>query len=95
MSDHPSTFNGSTNSSDAQAWDDRASILPAKQDAQLSGGGTPLLRGTFAQMIRHIAQLPDTDRQGYVINKAGDRHYSAQEAMELASHPDFPSQGPG
>jgi hypothetical protein len=95
MTDHPSTFQGSTTNSGETAWDDRAAILPATQDAQLSGGGIPLLRGTFAEMIRHMAQLPEGDREGYVIEKAGDRSYSAQEAMELASRPDFPPEGSG
>ena len=95
MADHPSTFNGETNSSGKQAWDDRAQIMPASQDAQLSGGGVPLLRGTFAEMIRHMAQLPAEDRHGYVIAKAGDRNYDADEAMALASSPDFPAEGTG
>jgi hypothetical protein len=95
MTDHPSTFKGNTAPSGSEAWEDRAAIVPAGQDSQLSGGGIPLLRGTFAEMIRHMARLPDGDRQGYVIAKAGDRSYSAEEAMALASHPDFPAQGPG
>jgi hypothetical protein len=95
MTDHPSTFQGDTTQSGEQAWSDRAAILPAKQQAQVPGGGTPLLRGTFAEMIRHLAQLPEDDRRGYVIEKAGDRHYSADEAMELASRPGFPSEGSG
>lgn len=95
MTDRPSTFKGDTVLSGAQAWDDRAAIVPATQDAQLSDGGVPLLRGTFAEMIRHMAQLPDDDRQGYVIQKAGDRSYDADEAMGLATHPDFPAQGSG
>jgi hypothetical protein len=93
MADHPSTFGSGTNPSGEQAWDDRASILPLRQDSDMSVDGTPLLRGTFAEMIRHITQLPEGERQGYVIAKAGDRHYNAEEAMELASHPDFPAKG--
>ena len=92
MSDHPSTFQGGTTLSGELEWQDRASIVPAGQSAQVPGGGTPLLRGSFAEMIRHMAALPDQERQGYVIAKAGDREYTAQEAMELASHPDFPPQ---
>ncbi|NCP13631.1 MAG: hypothetical protein GW858_05635 [Sphingomonadales bacterium] len=95
MTDHPSTFKGTTTQSGELAWQDRASILPASQQGQVPGGGTPLLRGSFADMIRHMAALPDKERQGYVIAKAGDREYTAEEAMELASHPDFPSQGFG
>lgn len=95
MTDHPSTFQGDTTASGEQAWNDRAAILPASQQAQVPGGGTPLLRGTFAEMIRHLARLPDEERDGDVIEKAGDRHYSAVEAMELASKPGFPSDGSG
>jgi hypothetical protein len=95
MTDHPSTFQGSTTHSGEAAWNDRASIIPAGQDGQLLGGGTSLLRGTFAEMIRHIARLPKDDRSGYVIEKAGDRTYSAEEAMALASRPDFPPEDSG
>ncbi len=95
MTDHPSTFQGGTNTSGEQAWDDRATLMPATQGDQLAGGGVPLLRGTFAAMIRHLAQLPEEDRHGYVIAKAGDRTYSAEEAMALASEPGFPAEGSG
>ncbi|WP_086734980.1 hypothetical protein [Erythrobacter colymbi] len=95
MTDHPSTFQGSTTQSGEAAWDDRARIVSADQSGKLDGGGIPLLRGTFAEMIRHMAQLPEDDRAGYVIEKAGDRAYSAEEAMALASRPDFPPEGTG
>ena len=92
MSDHPSTFGGTPNSSGAHAWDDRARLVPAGQDSVL-GGRVALRRGTFAEMIRHIGQLPAEQRQDYAIEKAGDRTYSADEAMALASQSDFPAQG--
>ena len=41
MTDHPGTFKGDTVPSGEQAWDDRAVIVPAAQDARLSGGGVP------------------------------------------------------
>lgn len=94
MTDHPSTFNGSTTLSGEAAWQDRATIVPSKQ-AQQMDGGIPLMRGSFAEMIRHLSHLPDEERQGYVIQKAGDRAYSAEEAMALASSPDFPAQEAG
>lgn len=95
MADHPSTFGGETNRSGSHAWSDRARIVSADQSDKLDGGGIPLQRGTFAEMIRHIAQLPEEDRAGYVIEKAGDRTYSAEEAMALARGADFPSEGSG
>ncbi|MCZ8369332.1 MAG: hypothetical protein O9293_05090 [Porphyrobacter sp.] len=95
MTDYPSTFKGSTSNSGETAWDDLARIVSTDQSDKLDGGCIPLLRGTFAEMIRHMAQLPEGDRDGYVIEKAGDRSYSADEAMELASRPDFPPEGSG
>jgi hypothetical protein len=95
MTDHPSTFKGSTTASGETAWNDRASIVPAPQDEQLAGGGVPLMRGTFAEMVRRIALLSEEDRDGYVIEKAGDRSYTAAEAMALASRPDFPAEDTG
>ena len=94
MTDRPATFKGSTVPSGEEAWNDRAAIVPARQDAKITGGGVPLLRGTFAEMIGRIALLPEEDRHGYVIEKAGDRTYTAEEAMALASRPDFPAQDP-
>lgn len=94
MTDHPSTFNGNTTVSGEAAWQDRATIVPAKQAEEMDGG-VPLMRGSFAEMIRHMARLPDDERQGYVIQKAGDRAYTADEAIALASSPDFPAQDAG
>ncbi|MCX9148718.1 hypothetical protein [Erythrobacter sp. WG] len=94
MSDHLSTFGGGTTPSGEQAWADRAAIVPAAQGAQLSEG-VAIRRGTFAEMIRHIAQLPEGEREGYVIQKAGDRIYTAAEAMALASEPGFPAKDGG
>ncbi len=94
MTDHPATFKGNTVPSGEEAWDDRAAIVAAGHNDRLPGVGVPLLRGTFAEMIRRIAQLPEEDRDGYVIEKAGDRAYSAEEAMALASHPGFPAKDP-
>ena len=91
MSDHPSTFKGTPVESGEHAWDDRAALhAKATADGILSGGNA-LQRGTFAEMIRHIVDMPEDKRADYVIEKAGDREYSAAEAVALASRDDFPS----
>jgi len=95
MTDHPSTFKGTSFETGATAWEDRAALHPAGGSEGVFDGGKALSRGTFAEMIRHLASLPAEERAGYVIAKAGDRDYSAEEAMALASHPDFPAQGEG
>ena len=93
MTDHPSTFNGETIATGAIAWDDRASLVSAGADTPHGEGGATLLRGSFAEMIRHITHLPAADRSRYVVRKAGDRTYTADEAMALASEPGFPADG--
>ncbi|KPF65315.1 hypothetical protein [Porphyrobacter sp. AAP60] len=93
MADHPSTSGGETLKTGETAWSDRAALHAKDSGGGVLHGGKALGRGTFAEMIRHIAMLPEEERAGYVIEKAGDRQYSADEAMALASHPDFPAQG--
>ncbi len=91
MADHPSTFDGTPVKSGEHAWQDRAA-LHAKNDGDgVLDGAKALRRGTFAELIRHVAMLPEDQRGKYVIEKAGDREYSAEEAVALASRPDFPS----
>lgn len=92
MAEHPSTFGGETINSGATAWNDGASLHTAEDGTGLLHGTKALRSGTFAEIIRHIASLPADQRGEYAIQKAGDRRYSADEAMALASHPDFPAQ---
>jgi hypothetical protein len=90
MADHPSTYGGTPVESGEHAWQDRAA-LHAKDDGDgVLDGAKALRRGTFAEMIRHVAMLPEDQRERYVIEKAGDREYSASEAVALASRDDFP-----
>ena len=90
MTDHPSTFSGDPTHTPGIEWNDRAA-LHAKGDGDgLFDGAKALRRGTFAEIIRHLMLLPEDERSGYVIEKAGDREYSAEEASALAGHPDFP-----
>ncbi len=93
MLDHPSPFGGETGSTGSHAWNDRAALHGRAGAGGLFDGATAIRRGTFADMIRYLAMLPEAERDNYVIEKAGDREYSASEAMALASHPDFPAQG--
>jgi len=91
MSDHPSTFDGTPTDGGENAWEDRAA-LHAKDDGDgVLDGANALRRGSFAEMIRHLMALPQDQRDHYVIEKAGDREYSAAEAAALAARDDFPA----
>jgi hypothetical protein len=91
MADHPSTYKGTPVESGEHAWDDRAALHAKATSDGIVSGGNALMRGTFAEMIRRLAEMPEETRDDYVIEKAGDREYSAAEALALASHEDFPS----
>lgn len=90
MADHPSTFEGTPVKSGETAWNDRAALHAKSTADGVLSGANALRRGTFAEMIRHLAAMPEDKRGEYVIEKAGDREYSAEEAVALASREDFP-----
>ncbi len=90
MSDHPSTYKGRTLETGEHAWQDRAALHRKDDGDGVLDGMKALRRGTFAEMIRHLALLPEGERDGYVIEKAGDREYSAAEAAALYEREDFP-----
>jgi hypothetical protein len=92
MSDHPSTFRGEPNESGSNAWNDHASLIPVESKDGVLTRMTAVRTGTFAELIRHLSALAEDKRDQYVIEKAGDREYSAEEAIRLASEPDFPAQ---
>jgi len=90
MSDHPSTFEGTPLETGENAWGDRAALHSKSLADGVISGANALRRGTFAEMIRHIAMLPEDERGDYVIEKLGDREYSAAEAVALSEREDFP-----
>lgn len=92
MTDHPSTFKGTPVESGPTAWTDHASLIPVETKDGIFTRLTAVRTGTFAEMIRHIAALPEERRSDYVIEKAGDKEYSASEVMTLAKRDDFPSK---
>lgn len=92
MSDHPSTYKGRTLQTGEQAWQDRAALHRKDDGDGVFDGMKALRRGTFAEMIRHVAALPQDERGKYVIEKAGDREYSAEEAIALSEREDFPAR---
>ena len=92
MSDHPSTYEGTPTRTGPMAWEDRAALHRADDGDGVFDGANALNRGTFADMIRHIMRLPEEERDKYVIEKAGDREYSAREAAMLFEREDFPAE---
>ena len=89
MTDHPSTYSADETHREGIQWDDRASIHKKDDGQGLLDGMKGLYRGSFAEMVRMLVSMPDRDE--FVIQKAGDRQFSADEAVALSNQPDFPA----
>ncbi|MBU1254709.1 hypothetical protein Q9K01_07900 [Qipengyuania sp. DY56-A-20] len=90
MTDHPSTYNARDTHRAGIQWDDRASLHQVGENNGLLDGAKALRTGTFAEIVRHMMNLPEETRRRYYIEKAGDREYRADEVAELAQRNDFP-----
>ena len=92
MSDHPTTFRGEPSDADRFAWDDHASIHRADGGGGVLHAMKALHRGTLAEMVAMVRDMPADERRGYVIQKAGDRQLGPDEIMALAAREDFPGR---
>ena len=78
MTDHPSTFDAES-TGPAVDWDDHATIHLADDGQGVFDGLKGLYRGTLAEMVGMIANMPAGERAQYVIQKAGDHRLDAGE----------------
>jgi len=91
MTDHPSTFRGPEESGGQIDWDDAASVHRTDDGQGLLDGMKALHHGTFAEMVKLVSEMGEDHRSDYLVQKAGDRAYSAAEIMQLVKRPDFPA----
>ena len=91
MTDHPSTFRGEGSSDGQIDWDDAASVHRKDDGQGLLDAMKALHHGTFAEMVKLVSEMADENRGDYLVQKAGDRAYSAAEIMQLVKRPDFPA----
>jgi hypothetical protein len=89
MTDHPTTFRAEPTSQGID-WDDRASIHRKDDGDGLLDAFKGLHRGSLAEMVRLIRNMPEENRGDFVIQKAGDRKLEPDEIMALAEREDFP-----
>ena len=93
MTDHPSTYRAADTHSGGIDWDDRAAIHRREDGQGLLDGMKALNRGPLAEMVQMIADMPESERGDYVIQKAGDHKLDTAEIMALAEREDFPGRG--
>lgn len=89
----PTTFHGESDEPNGIDWNDHAAVhrRPEGEKSDMLRGFSVMRDGTFAEMVRFVASLPEDDRKGLVIQKSGDRLFELGEIMALARRPDMPS----
>ncbi|MFM2372618.1 MAG: hypothetical protein RIS85_2340 [Pseudomonadota bacterium] len=75
----------------AAFWTDHATVLRREAADGVFHGFASLHSGSFADMVRLVSRMSESERATLVIEKSGDRQYSAGEIARLAARADFPA----
>lgn len=75
----------------ASFWTDHATVLRREAADGVFHGFATLHSGSFADMVRLVARMPEGERTNLVIEKSGDRQYNPAEITALRTRGDFPA----
>jgi len=87
---NPSTFKAEPNSHSGSGWDDHASLHRSNDGGGLLSDLKALRHGTLGELIRYVANLPESEQGDYTIEKAGDHRLGIGEILALSRRSDFP-----
>ena len=88
---NPSTFRAEPNANAGPGWDDHASLHRSNDGGGLLSDLKAVRHGTLAELVRFVVSLPESERQHYAIEKAGDHCLRIGEILALSRRADFPS----
>ena len=89
MSSNPTTFQGESGGPGGIDWGDSSEMLK-REDSGVGFRFKSIRRGTFAELIRFVMSLPESDQALYAIQKSGDRRFEIADIRNLARRSDFP-----
>jgi hypothetical protein len=95
MSNSPSTFRGESSGPGGIDWDDSAELHKREDGGGVGHRFKSIRRGTFAELIDFVMDLPEDSRKEYAIDKNGDRRYEIGEIRALFHREDFPGRAGG
>ncbi len=93
MSDTPSTIQASDGASSGFGWNDSAELHKCEDGGGLFHRFKTIRRGTVAQLIDFVMDLPEAKQADYAIQKDGDHTLRIGEIRSLFRRPDFPGNG--
>lgn len=87
---NPSTFRAEPNASSGPGWDDHAALHRIDDGGGLLSDLKSVRNGSLAELVRFVANLPESEQDRYSIEKAGDHRLGIGEIRALSRRPDFP-----
>jgi len=90
MSDIPSTIETSGTAPKGFGWDDSAELHKCEDGGGLFHRLKTIRRGTMAELIAFVMNLPEDKQADYLIEKDGDHAFRIGEIRNLYRRADFP-----
>lgn len=91
MSDTPSTIQNEGTPPKGFGWNDAAELHKCEDGGGLFHRLKTIRRGSMAELIHFVMELPEGKQQDYAIQKDGDRTFKIGEIRSLSRRPDFPA----
>lgn len=91
MSDIPTTIDGEPGGHAGMGWNDAAELHKCEDGGGLFHRLKTIRRGTLAELITFVLNLPEPDQDDYAIQKEGDHQLRIGEIRRLSRRPDFPA----
>ena len=90
MSDRPSTTRTGDETPGSFGWHDSAELHRCEDGGGLFHRFKTIRRGTMAELIHFVLELPENRQQDYAIEKDGDRMFKIGDIRSLSRRADFP-----
>ena len=90
MSDIPSTIGTSNTSPKGFGWDDSAELHKCEDGGGLFHRLKTIRRGSMAELVQFVMNLPVDRQDDYLIEKDGDHAFRIGEIRHLYRRTDFP-----
>ena len=91
MSGTPTTTQGEPSAHSGIAWNDAAELHKCEDGGGLFHRFKTIRRGTLAELIAFVMDLPDEQQADYAIQKEGDHRFEIGEIRRLSRHSEFPT----
>lgn len=92
MSETPSTIQSDNGAPASFGWDDSAELHKCEDGGGLFHHFKTIRRGTVAELVAFVMDLPEAKQQDYAIEKDGDHTMKIGEIRGLYRRADFPKR---